>query len=113
MNTFAIIAITLSQYSINPEDSIKYKDQKVEVCGDLVSIKMPEHNKQPHVISMEGKMNIVIWDSDIKNIEIAPDSLVGDKVCVTGIVSVYDLKPQITLKKYDQIKIIEAKDKNN
>tara|TARA_R100001163_G_C5047288_1_gene184471 strand:+ start:1065 stop:1403 length:339 start_codon:yes stop_codon:yes gene_type:complete len=111
MNPLVVIAIAVS-HNIKPSESVRYTGQQVQVCGDLVSIKMPDNDFQPHIISMENEVDIVVWSNDIPKIEIAPSNLVGDKACVTGKLEVYKSKPQIVLKNHGQIKIVNAKDEN-
>lgn len=99
---FAIVGIS---YAADLDDVALYEGQNEEFCGRVVSIHLPETESHPNVLSVERKLNIVIWENDIKNIEISPTSLVGNRVCFSGRVTKYKENHQITVRLHDQIRI--------
>ena len=100
-----ILLIVLSGLAADLEDVKTYKGKDVEFCGSIVSIRVPESDSQPSILSMEGKLDIVIWENNVESIEVLPSSLVGNTVCVNGSVEKYKEKYQITVRNHSQIRI--------
>ncbi len=85
-----------------------YVGRNAEFCGDIVSIDVPNTNTRPNVLSMEGKLRVVIWSNNIDDIEVQPTSLVGKQVCVNGTVKLYKEREQITVRTHNQIRIVPS-----
>ena len=104
MITILLTTIGIS-LATNLDDVALYEGQKVELCGRVISIRLPETESHPNVLSVESKLEVVIWENDVKNIEISPPSLVGNRVCVSGKVTKYKENHQITVRSHNQIRI--------
>ena len=102
----AILLTTIGiSFAADLDNIAFYEGQSVELCGTVVSIRVPETENHPNVLSVENKLNVVIWENDVKNIEISPPSLVGNKVCVSGTITKYKEDHQITVRSHNQIRI--------
>lgn len=112
---FLILFISYSAYSqdcdVNVYEALKYKGQKVTVCGIVTQIYTPNDVEgNPVYINMGGKFpnhsfTIVIWGDDILKFKNGLEEYKGRHISVTGKIKEYEGKAQIVVKESKQIKI--------
>jgi hypothetical protein len=90
-------------------------DEESIVCGEVVSMSPPETLRHPyrlHLVSnpedkSSVKTSLIIWPSDMSNLEIRPSFLVNKGVCITGRKTFYRIdgsyEDQILINNYKQI----------
>jgi hypothetical protein len=112
-----IISICLWQISFSqnvPLDSVQfYVGKTITVCSKVQSTFVTKSEKKTTYINF-GKpypnttFTAVIFASDSSNFKYIPSEYLKEKnVCITGKVELYKDKPQIIVKKEEQISVIE------
>lgn len=99
-----------AQQVIKLEDVSKHIGDSVKVCSKVSGIRYLENAKdQPTFINLGGSypnqlLTIVIWADTRARFEKSPEELfTGKEICVTGRVELFREKPQIVVKKKEQI----------
>lgn len=107
-----ITSFSFAQTVIKLEDISKHIGDSVTVCGKISSIRFLETAKNTPTFINLGQpfpnhaLTIVIWSDVRKQFETAPEVLFKDKeVCVTGRIELFREKPQIVLKRREDIKV--------
>ena len=105
-----ICLFSISQTEIKLEDVAKHIGDSVKVCGQVMGIRYLEQvNNKPTLINMGAGypnqlLTVVIWDDVRKQFEKAPEDLFQNKmVCVTGKIELFREKPQIVVRKTEQV----------
>ncbi len=111
----AIISICVWQISFSqtvPVDSVKfYVGKTITVCSKVQSTFVTKGEKKTTYINFgkpypNNTFTAVIFSSDSGNFKYIPSEFLKEKnVCITGKVELYKDKPQIIVKKEEQIKI--------
>lgn len=103
-----------SQITIPLEDVSKHVGDSVTVCGKVSGVRFLETAKNtPTFINLgqvfpNNTLTVVIWSDVRKQFETAPELLFKEKeVCVTGRVELFRERPQIVLKRSNDIKLKE------
>lgn len=99
---------------INTVDAKYFLNQKVTVCGTVVSTKKTKSGSV--FINLDTKFpnqifSISIWGNDIKNFPYQPEmELMGKKVCVTGMPKDYKGTPSVNITDDKKIQFLEEED---
>lgn len=115
-NLFLLItSICLWQISFSqtvPLDSVQfYEGKTITVCSKVQGTFVTKGEKKTTYINFgkpypNNTFTVVIFESDLPNFKYTPSEYLKDKqVCLTGKVEIYKGKPQIIVKKEEQIKI--------
>jgi hypothetical protein len=113
---FLLFAVSkgYSQKTIPLEDVSKHIGDSVTVCGKVSGGRFLETAKNtPTFINLgqafpNHSLTIVIWSEVRKQFETAPEVLFKDKeVCVTGRIELFREKPQIVLRRREDVKLKE------
>jgi TonB family protein len=98
--------------NINLKDIANYVDDSVRFCSKVFNTRyFASSAGKPTILDVNEDYNnqlltTIIWDEDRKNFANAPDSLYQNKeVCISGVVRLVNNKPQIVLRKRDQITV--------
>lgn len=110
ISSICLWQISFSQ--IVPLDSVlNYEGRTITVCSKVQSTFLTKGEKKTTYINF-GKpypnttFTAVIFESDLKNFKYTPAEYLKDKtICITGKVVIYKGKPEIIVKKEEQIKI--------
>jgi hypothetical protein len=110
-----ITSICLWQISFSqtvPLDSVQfYVGKTITVCSKVQSTFVTKGDKKTTYINFgkpypNNTFTAVIFSSDSANFKYIPSEYLKEKtVCITGKVALYKDKPQIIVKKEEQIKI--------
>ena len=105
---------SFSQTVIKLEEVSKHIGDSVTVCGKVRGIRFLETVKNtPTFINLgqafpNHSLTIVIWNEVRKQFETAPEVMFKDKeVCVTGRIELFREKPQIVLKRKEDVEVKE------
>jgi RecG-like helicase len=111
ISTFIIIWQTSFSQTV-PLDSIQfYVGKTITVCSKVQSTFVTKGEKKTTYINFgkpypNNTFTAVIFSSDSGNFKYIPSEFLKEKnVCITGKVELYKDKPQIIVKKAEQIKI--------
>jgi len=110
-----ITSICFTQISFSqtvPLDSVaNYQGKTITVCSKVQSTYVTKGEKKTTYINFgnpypNSTFTIVIFEDDLVNFKYAPSEFLKDKnVCVTGQVKIYKGKPEIIVKKEEEIKV--------
>ena len=96
--------------SLRPEEASLHIGEEAEVCGVVASATYATRsNGEPTFLNL-GKafpnhiFTALIWGSDRTKFSYRPESLNGERICVTGLITKYDGKPQIIVSRATQIR---------
>ena len=101
---------------VNTVDAKYFLNQKVTVCGTVVSTK--KTNSGSVFINLDTKFpnqifSISIWEKDIKNFAYAPEiELKGKRICVTGMPKDYKGVPSMNITDDKKIKFLDDDEEN-
>lgn len=105
-----IIDSAYSQTTIALENVSKHVGDSVKVCGVVRGGRFLEQTKNSPTLLNVGAafpnqlLTVVIWSDVRKQFEQAPEELFKDKeICIVGKVELYKEKPQIVLRRKEQI----------
>jgi hypothetical protein len=112
---FLILSLTVNaQNNIPLEDINKHVGDSITVCGKVSGIRFLENSKNTPTFMNLGAtypnqlLTVVLWGDVRKQFDKTPEELFTNKeVCVTGRIELFKEKPQIVLKKKEDIKIKE------
>jgi hypothetical protein len=100
-----------SQTTIQLADVNKHIGDSVMVCGKVSGGRYLEKSKGAPTFLNLGEafpnhaLTVVIWNDVRKQFEIAPELLFKDKeVCVTGRVELFKDKPQIVVRRMEDVR---------
>ncbi len=106
-----LTTFTFAQKTV-PLDSIaKYDGKTVTVCAKVLGTHLTTGDKKTTYLNFgqpfpNSTFTVVIFESDLANFKYAPSEFLKDKnVCITGKVEMFKGKPEIIVKKEDQIKV--------
>ena len=109
-----ITSICLWQISFSqtvPLDSVQfYEGKTITVCSKVQSTYVTKGEKKTTYINFgkpypNNTFTAVVFETDLQNFKYTPSEYLKDKsVCITGKVELYKGKPQIIVKKEEQIK---------
>jgi len=106
-----ISSFSFAQTIIKLEDVSKHIGDSVTVCGNVSGVRFLETAKNTPTFINLGQafpnhtLTIVIWSDVRKQFETAPEVLFKDKeVCVTGRIELFREKPQIVLRRKEDMK---------
>jgi len=112
----SVIAIAAEQKKevIKPKDALQYVGQVKTVCGKVASTFFAGRSRgRPTFLNLDKPypnqtFTVVIWGRDRGKFEVPPEVLfMGKEICVTGRITTYRGKPQITVSDPSQITLIE------
>jgi hypothetical protein len=105
-----ISSFSFAQTVIKLEEVSKHIGDSVTVCGKVSGTRFLETAKNTPTFINLGQafpnhaLSIVIWSDVRKQFETAPEILFNDKeVCVTGRIELFRERPQIVLKKSNDL----------
>ncbi len=111
----SILLILFGQISFSqtvPLDSVQFHVGKtITICSKVQSTFVTKGEKKTTYINFgkpypNNTFTAVIFETDLKNFKYIPSEVLSDKnVCITGKVELYKGKPQIIVKKEEQIKV--------
>jgi endonuclease G len=99
---------------VNTIDALYFLDQKITVCGTVVSTKKTKSGAV--FINLDIKFpkqifSVSIWEKDSKNFSYAPENeLLGRKVCITGTVKDYKGTPSMNISDEKKIRFLDEED---
>ncbi|TWI83268.1 hypothetical protein IQ13_1376 [Lacibacter cauensis] len=106
----ALTGTAYAQQTISLEEVSKHIGDSVKVCGVVRGGRFLEQAKNSPTLLNIGaafpnqQLTVVIWGDVRKQFEQAPEELFKDKeVCIVGKVELYKEKPQIVLKRKEQL----------
>jgi len=106
--------IANSQTNIKLEDLKSHIGDSVTVCGKVYSVRYLESsNNTPTFLNIGAKypdqlLTVVIWGDARKEFTGKPeDDYTNKEVCIIGKVELYKDKPQIVIRKANQLKLKE------
>ena len=114
---FLLITLNLSlivnaQKPINLDEVSKHIGDSVKVCGHVYDTYYAVRTENtPTFINIgakypDQKLTVVIWGDVRKKFEGNPEEVFKNKqICITGKLEIYKDKPQIVIRKTDQISI--------
>jgi micrococcal nuclease len=109
---FYPIFTTQADEYITPEDAHKHLEENKTVCGTVASTYYAVESKgQPTYLNLNKPwpdhiFTIIIWKSDRHKFKSPPEIFFDNKrVCVTGRITTYYDKPQITVSNASQIQL--------
>ncbi|TWI77929.1 hypothetical protein IQ13_4170 [Lacibacter cauensis] len=109
---FFSFVTSYAQTNIPLEEAVKHVADSVTVCGKVSGARFLETAKNtPTFLNLgpafpNNALTIVIWSDVRKQFETAPEVLFKDKeVCVTGRIELYKDKPQIVLRRREDLKV--------
>jgi len=105
-----LVSIAYSQDTITPEDAAKFIGQQKTVCGQVASAHYDAKSKCTLLNLDKPSPNHVftayIGGSDRGKFEKPPEELYyGKAICVTGMIELYQGRPEIIVKEPSQIKV--------
>ena len=113
---FAAMAFCYSAAAHSKDSTLEnvfyYTNESVKICkGPTEVVHLPEVRGEPYFLKYyngenrsETYLTIVIWGSDIQDLEINPVSYFSSQDrCMTGVVSNYKGKKQIVIRSQDQL----------
>lgn len=108
----ASVFTSYSQQTLALDDVAKHVGDSVKVCGIVKGGRYLEQARNSPTLLNIGAafpnqlLTVVIWSDVRKQFETAPEELFKDKeVCISGKIELYNEKPQIVLKRIEQIVI--------
>lgn len=117
MNKLLLFFTSLCLWQISfsqtvPLDSVQfYVGKTITICSKVQSTFVTKGEKKTTYINFgkpypNNTFTAVIFETDLKNFKYIPSEVLSDKnVCITGKVELYKGKPQIIVKKEEQIKV--------
>lgn len=110
--TFLLFANFISAQSQISIDSVSaYVGKTVKVCDRVAGTFVTKGEKPVTYLNLgadypKSKLTIVIFQKDLQHFSFIPsDHYKGQNVCVSGEISVYKERPQIVVKKPEQIEL--------
>ena len=91
------------------KDAINHVGEIAEVCGLIAGARYARKTRGDPTYLNFGKpfpdqeFSAIVWGADRRKFDIKPESLEGYKACVYGKITLYQGKPQIVLKKAEQL----------
>ena len=104
----------VNQTTVKLEDILNHVGDSVSVCGKIISGRYLQGNdKRPTLLNVGAPypnqlLTVVIYGADRQNFEEAPENFYKEKeVCISGVVELYNNKPQIVVRNKNQLIIKE------
>ena len=110
---FILCGILSAQESIADADLKKYLNKEVQYCDHVFGTFVVKGDKQIVLLNLganypDAKMVVAIFQDNWKNFTYKPEEFLKDKsICVKGKLVLYKDKPQIVVKKPEQIMVKE------
>ncbi len=106
----SLVSIVYSQDTITPEDAAKFIGRQKTVCGTVAGAHYDAESKCTLLNLDKPSPNHVftayIGGSDRGRFEKPPEELYyGKAICVTGMIELYQGRPEIVVKEPSQIKV--------
>lgn len=95
--------------ALAPADAASHVGEEATVCGVITGAKFSDHrNRQPTFLDFgpphpDQEFTVLIWGADRAKFDYAPESLRGEKICVTGTITEFKGKPEIKVSEPSQI----------
>ncbi|MFN2437709.1 MAG: hypothetical protein ABR503_00820 [Chitinophagaceae bacterium] len=103
-----------AQTAVKLEEILNYVGDSVNVCGKIISGRYLQGNDtRPTLLNVGAPypnqlLTVVIYGADRQNFEEAPEYFYKEKeVCISGVVELYNNKPQIVVRNKSQLLIKE------
>jgi hypothetical protein len=106
-----IFSISMQSQTVSVDSLAYYEGQKVTVCAKVEGVFISQKAKKTIFINFEKpfpnqKFVVVIFEKDLVNFSYDPDVFLKEKsLCITGIIKMYNGKPEIIATKEEQIVI--------
>ncbi len=106
-----VVSASIALAFITPEEAARHIGERQTVCGTVVSAHYAYNlNGQPTFLNLDQPypnqiFTIVIWGDNRDKFKTPPETLEGQKICVTGKIKNYRGGPQIIVSKPSQIRI--------
>lgn len=105
-----ILQHSIAQQTISLNDVSTHIGDTVKVCGKVYGVKYLQQAKNsPTFINMGAPypnqlLTVVIWNDVRKQFEKTPEELFSNKeICVTGKIEMFKGKPQIVVRKKEDV----------
>lgn len=95
--------------ALRPEQAAEHVGERARVCGVVASAKFATSSrKQPTFLNLgtpypQHIFTALIWGKDRSAFPYAPESLMGEEICVQGTIAGYRGKPEIIVTHPSQI----------
>ena len=106
MSSFSVLA---DSASISAAEAAAHVGESARVCGKVVSAKYAtETRRQPTFLNLDRAypnqvFTALIWGSDRATFPYAPESLLGQRICVRGVVELYKGRAEIIVSSPSQL----------
>ena len=98
--------------NLNPIDAVNHIGEQAEICGKVASATYSTRsNGKPTFLNLgiafpNHVFTVVVWGYVRPKFSYSPESLEGKTICVQGLISEYQGKPQIVVSGPSQLRII-------
>jgi hypothetical protein len=105
----ALWASSAGAASVSPADAAKHVGETATVCGVVTSAKfLADARSQPTLLNLDKPypdqlLTIVIFGDDRAKFGTPETAFQGKRICVTGVIQIYQEKPEIILKNPSQL----------
>ena len=102
----------LAADNLKPIDAVNHVGEQAEVCGKVASATFSTRSKgKPTFLNLgiafpNHVFTVVVWGNVRPKFSYAPESLEGKTICVQGLITEYQGKPQIVVSGPSQLRII-------
>ena len=113
LSTILVLGVALqiaAQERISPAEAAKYVGKNATVCGQVASANFSARSRRrPTFLNLDRPypnhiFTALIWGDDRAKFSTPPETAYsGKKICVTGMVSIYQGKPEIVVRNPSQI----------
>ena len=103
------LAWALQPNSISASEAASHISETATVCGSVASTTYATRSRgKPTFLNLDKPypnhiFTAVIWSNNRYKFDYAPESLIGDSICVTGLIEQYKGKAQIEVRGPEQI----------
>ena len=101
--------------SLSAADAVRHMGEHAEVCGLVASAKFASSSRgQPTFLNLDRAypdhvFTALIWGSERGAFRYPPESLQGERICVSGTISEYRGRAQIVVSRPEQIRRADEK----
>lgn len=105
----AVAAVLHAADVLAPADAAKHVGEEATVCGVITAAKFASHRKRSPTFLDFGppfpnqEFTVLIWGADRDKLGYAPESLAGERICVSGTITEFKGKPEIKVTEASQI----------
>ena len=97
---------------LDPPDALNHIGEEATVCGEVSGAKYSDHRKRKPTFIDFGPphpnqvFTALIWGEYRDKFDYAPESLLGKRICVSGMITEHKGKPEIKVTEPSQISVM-------